>query len=67
MQNAKLVLMVNQIALAFRLQPEPEKATAEHLRAFWSPSMRRELVAYAQTDGAELNSIAKEAARLLAS
>jgi formate dehydrogenase subunit delta len=67
MEPTKLVLMANQIALAFRLQPEPEKATAEHLRSFWSPSMRRELLAYVEAGGAELNAIATAAARLLRS
>jgi formate dehydrogenase subunit delta len=38
--------MANQIALFFRSQPGPEAvaATADHLRKFWEPCMRRQIV-----------------------
>lgn len=67
METTKLVHMVNQIALAFRLQPKDEAVnqTVEHLRAFWSPQMRQELVAYVAAGGAGLEPLAKEAAAKL--
>lgn len=67
METTKLVHMVNQIALAFRLQPKDEAVsqTVEHLRAFWSPQMRKELVAYLAAGGAGLEPLAKEAAAKL--
>jgi hypothetical protein len=33
----------------------------QHLRSFWAPRMRREIIAYAQSDGSELLPIAREA------
>lgn len=67
METTKLVHMVNQIALAFRLQPKDEAVnqTVEHLRAFWSPQMRQELVAYVASGGGGLEPLAKEAAAKL--
>ncbi|MER2566913.1 MAG: formate dehydrogenase subunit delta [Myxococcaceae bacterium] len=67
MESTKLVHMVNQIALAFRLQPKDEAVnqTVEHMRAFWSPQMRQELVAYVAAGGAGLEPLAKEAAARL--
>ncbi len=67
METTKLVHMVNQIALAFRLQPKDEAVsqTVEHLRAFWSPQMRKELVAHVAAGGAGLDPLAKEAAAKL--
>lgn len=67
METTKLVHMVNQIALAFRLQPKDEAVsqTVEHLRAFWSPQMRKELIAHVAAGGAGLEPLAKEAAAKL--
>lgn len=44
---AKLARMANQIALFFRSYPEDQAVAAirEHLAAFWSPRMRRDLEA----------------------
>ena len=49
----KLVRMANQIADFFGPYPEPEAIAGirEHLRSFWTPSMRQELLAYAVEDG----------------
>jgi formate dehydrogenase subunit delta len=56
--------MANSIALAFRLAPRDEAVnqTAEHLRAFWSPAMRRALAEHASRGGDGLEPLAKEAA-----
>jgi formate dehydrogenase subunit delta len=52
----KLVMMANQIADFFGPYPETEatKGIHEHLKAFWTPSMRMELLAYAEAGGAGL-------------
>ncbi len=66
-QMDKLIRMANQIAGGFDGYPEEDavRDTAEHIRAFWTPKMRREFVAYAKQDGARLVSRAREAAAKL--
>jgi formate dehydrogenase subunit delta len=59
-----LVKMANEIAGFFGSLPDHEEGVAsmtQHLRNFWEPRMRREIVAYAQSDGSELLPIAREA------
>lgn len=49
MNIAQLVRMANQIGAFFVTLPDQEKAmasVAEHLRKFWEPRMRRELLAF---------------------
>jgi formate dehydrogenase subunit delta len=49
----KLVRMANQIADFFRPYSD-EEATAgidEHIRSFWTTSMRKELIAFAEAGG----------------
>jgi formate dehydrogenase subunit delta len=48
----KLVRMANQIASFFRSYPEEEAVSGvhEHIVAFWSPVMRRDLLARADRD-----------------
>jgi formate dehydrogenase subunit delta len=67
MDSQKLVLMANQIAQAFRLKPDPAKLVAEHLKAFWSPVMCRELVAFVDSGGPGLESAVTQAAKILKS
>jgi formate dehydrogenase subunit delta len=48
-QHQTLVTMVNQIGEFFRSQGDEESAersVAVHLRHFWAPSMRRDLVSW---------------------
>ncbi len=40
-----LVYMANQIARNLATEPDAVKATAEHIRAFWDPRMKAELLA----------------------
>ena len=49
----KLVRMANQIADFFTPYSEAEAVAGvrEHIRSFWTPGMRRELVAYADAGG----------------
>ncbi|HEV3045650.1 MAG TPA: formate dehydrogenase subunit delta [Roseiarcus sp.] len=60
---AKLVRMANQIGDYFRTLPETEATTgaADHLRRFWTPKMRNEIVAFAEGGGVGLNPVAARA------
>jgi len=49
----KLVRMANQIADFFTPYPENEAVAgvAQHIRSFWTPGMRKELLAFADAGG----------------
>ena len=65
-----LVTMANQIADFFRTS-NPDRAgaasaTSHHLRSFWDPRMRREIIAHLTGNGGEdLNEIARDAVHML--
>ena len=61
----KLVYMANQIATAFRTQPEAAavEATRDHIARFWDPRMRSMIGSYVDGGGEGLNQIAKQALR----
>ena len=67
MQTDKLVHMVNQIARAFAVEGEARAiaATAEHLRLFWDPRMRREILAHLEAGGAGLDEVSRAALGVL--
>lgn len=53
-----LVRMANQIGEFFSSYPSPDEAAdgiADHLRRFWTPSMREKLLHYAERDGKDLS------------
>jgi formate dehydrogenase subunit delta len=59
-----LIKMANEIGGFFGSLPDHEEAVtsmAQHLKNFWEPRMRREIIAYAQNNGAELLPFAREA------
>ena len=60
----KLVRMANQIASFFDTQPGADagRETADHIRAFWDPSMRAELDRLVRADAAALGPTARAAA-----
>jgi formate dehydrogenase subunit delta len=62
----RLVQMANQVASFFASYPEAEaiEGTANHLKSYWDPRMRREMAAHL-TDkaGAGLSHIAMEAVK----
>ena len=66
MTTQRLVHMANQVASFFASYPEAEAidGTANHLKAYWDPRMRREMAAHL-TDraGAGLSHIAMEAVK----
>ena len=63
----KLVYMANQIANFFVAQPGDKAALqiADHLNAFWDPSMRRAIVAHLDAGGEGLLPSALEAVRMI--
>ena len=62
----KLVKMANQIGAFFVAQKVGAAAgMAEHLRKFWDPHMRAEIVEHVKHGGAGLEPIAIEAIKLL--
>jgi formate dehydrogenase subunit delta len=63
MQGNKLVYMVNQIARAFAAEGEAKAvaATAEHLKLFWDPRMRREILAHLAAGGEGLEPVSRAA------
>jgi formate dehydrogenase subunit delta len=64
-----LVHMANQVAAFFASYPEAEAidSTANHLKSFWDPRMRREIEAHlAEKAGSGLSHIALEAVKRIA-
>ena len=69
MTTNRLVQMANQVAAFFASYPEGEaiEGTANHLKSFWDPRMRREIEAHlAEKAGAGLSHIAMEAVKRIA-
>jgi formate dehydrogenase subunit delta len=65
----RLVQMANQVASFFASYPEAEAidSTANHLKSFWDPRMRREIEAHLRDKaGAGLSHIAMEAVKRIA-
>jgi formate dehydrogenase subunit delta len=63
------VRMINDIAVQFQHQ-EPDTAAAaiaEHIRAFWDPRMRAELMRRVESEPEVLDPLALAATRLLTS
>ena len=60
---AMLVRMANQIADFFRSQPEEDalKGTANHIRYFWDPRMRKKMAEHLATGGEGLSPLARAA------
>ncbi|CAM3077634.1 formate dehydrogenase subunit delta [Paracoccus nototheniae] len=66
MSPEKMVMMANQIATFFDSQPgDPAEKIAGHLRDYWEPRMRAQLLTFLETGGQGLKPSAEQAARLL--
>lgn len=67
--DEKLVYMVNQIAKNFATQGEAAaaNATADHLKKFWDPRMRKRILAHLEAGGAGLDPAARGAVEALRS
>ena len=68
MSPDKLVYMANQIGKFFAHGSEEEAVsnTADHLKKFWDPRMRKAIVEYAEAGGEGLQPIVLKAVRSLA-
>jgi len=69
MQIERLVTMANQIADYFASLPDRQEAVAGaagHLRRFWDPRMRKQIIAHLGASGEGLNEIARAAVARLA-
>jgi formate dehydrogenase subunit delta len=63
MKTERLVDMANQIADFFAAYPRDEAiaGVADHLKKFWDPRLRRALISRAQSGGAGLRDLVREA------
>jgi formate dehydrogenase subunit delta len=69
MRVERLVSMVNDIGHFFNAEPDKAEAArnvASHVRRFWDPRMRREIIAHYEQGGAGLEDLGKAAVALLA-
>ena len=70
MNTERLAEMANDIANFFAAEPDRDAAFAgvlDHLRKFWEPRMRRQIVAHLrQTNGSDLSELARAAVSRLA-
>jgi formate dehydrogenase subunit delta len=62
----RLIYMANQIARFFAAQPEGAAGAAGHLKSFWDPQMRAEIIAWRAAGGDGLDPVAAEAVDRLA-
>lgn len=62
-----MVHKANQIALFFAAYPQEEAVAGvlNHLRSFWEPRMRRQIIEYVRHGGTGLHEVAAEAVRRL--
>jgi formate dehydrogenase subunit delta len=69
MDAHRLVMMANQISDFFASSPSRDEAVesvAQHLKNFWEPRMRHEIIAHVKRAGGEdLKEIARDAVLLL--
>lgn len=67
MSDANLIKMANQIAKYFATEPDQEAAVLgvrNHIQMFWTPGMKKELVALQTANhGAELHPLAQDAVK----
>jgi len=65
MSTANLIKMVNQIAQYFAGEPDQQQAVLSvrnHLQMFWTPGMRKELLAWQTAhQGADMHPLAQAA------
>ena len=68
MDTVRLAAMANQIASFFATQRGESGAleVADHLRKFWEPRMRADLISRVETDGAEAAGLSPMAAAAVA-
>lgn len=69
MDPQHLVDMVNEIAAFFAGEDPPKAAenVANHLRRYWDPRMRKQIVAHASNGGEGLSEVARSGVALISS
>jgi formate dehydrogenase subunit delta len=67
MRVEKLTMMANQIGAFFKGQGEEQApaAIADHLKKFWDPGMRKDIVAHLDSGGAGLDPLVRRAVELI--
>jgi formate dehydrogenase subunit delta len=69
MHIEQLVTMANDIANFFRNGSDPgagPRNVSDHLRRYWDPRMRKQMIAYYHSGGAGLSDLARAGIELLA-
>ncbi len=69
MEIERLVARANEIGDFFGAEPDRQEAVAgaaTHVRRFWDPRMRKQILAHYHTGGAGLNDTARAALAILA-
>jgi formate dehydrogenase subunit delta len=69
MRAERLVSMANDIGAFFNGEPDKTEAArgvASHVRRFWDPRMRKEIVAHLKNGGAGLEEPARSGIQMLA-
>ncbi len=67
MRAEKLTMMANQIGAFFKAQGEAQApaAIADHLKKFWDPGMRADIVAHLDQGGSGLDPLVRKAVELI--
>lgn len=67
MEDHVMVHKANSIARFFAAYPHEEavNGVADHLKKFWEPRMRRQLLTYIEAGGSDLHALVPEAASRL--
>ncbi len=69
MDNSNLIKMANNIGAFFKSEPDHAVAVSgveQHIKNFWEPRMKKQIIEYVQHGGNELMDIVAEAVRHLA-
>ena len=67
MESEHMIHMANQIALFFAGYPKEEAVASvtDHLKKFWEPRMRRQIIEYAASGGEGLHELVRESVKRL--
>ncbi|MDD5034475.1 MAG: formate dehydrogenase subunit delta [Methylococcaceae bacterium] len=68
MHIENLVKMANDISAFFQAEPKRELAVhaiADHLKKFWDPRMRKQIIAHYRSGGAGMAELTREAVKQL--
>ena len=69
MDNSNLIKMANNIGAFFKSEPDRAMAiqgVEQHIRNFWEPRMRKQIIAYVENGNQDLLDIVAEAVKHIA-